>query len=191
MFIKLPSLHQTGDTMVEVLMAMAVVSVILGGAYFTTNRSILATRDAQEHVDALKLADAQLELLNAQPPSSTFLSSYGSGFCYIQSSGTYTPQAISAQNCTVTSQGLALPTPTYQPAYNIKVTYASSTVQNQGQNGNNGNNNGKNGDQDGNNGNHNGNNNGSQTFPMYTVQISWASVTGGNGQIEMFYRTGK
>lgn len=57
--------RQRGDTLVEVLIAIAVVSLILGGAYVTTNRSLYATRAAQERGNALKLAESQLEQLKA------------------------------------------------------------------------------------------------------------------------------
>jgi prepilin-type N-terminal cleavage/methylation domain-containing protein len=55
--------RQKGDTLVEVLIAIAVVSMILGGAYVTTNRSLTATRAAQERSIALKLAESQIERL--------------------------------------------------------------------------------------------------------------------------------
>lgn len=67
--------RECGDTMVEVLIAIAVVSLILGGAYVTTNRSLLATRAAQERSIALKLAEGQLEQLKgiASDPARTKL----------------------------------------------------------------------------------------------------------------------
>lgn len=66
-----PRSSQRGDTLVEVLIAIAVVSLILGGAYVTTNRSLQATRAAQERAIALKLAESQIERLKAQMSSST------------------------------------------------------------------------------------------------------------------------
>ncbi len=52
-----------GDTIIEVLISITVVSVILGGAYASSNRSLSATRQAQERGESLKLAEAQLERL--------------------------------------------------------------------------------------------------------------------------------
>lgn len=52
-----------GDTIIEVLISITVVSVILGGAYASSNRSLSATRQAQERGESLKLAEKQLELL--------------------------------------------------------------------------------------------------------------------------------
>lgn len=131
MSIKLRRLHQAGDTMVEVLISMAIVSMILGGAYVTSNKSLLATRDAQEHVQALKLADAQLELLGAQPPSAPILNS--AAFCYAQViSATppptfiYVAQAVINSNCTFTTDGTLAPVG-FQPAYSVAITHDANT----------------------------------------------------------------
>lgn len=62
MFIKRQIVRrEAGDTIVEVLMATMVVMLVLGGAYVTTNRSLQATRAAQERTVALKLAESQIE----------------------------------------------------------------------------------------------------------------------------------
>lgn len=124
MLAKVRRLNQFGDTMIEVLISMAIVSTILGGAYVASNKSLLSIRDAQEHVDALKLADGQVELLKATPPAPAIRPS----FCYVlnPASGS-TPQAVSYSdaNCTLTSKGV-LATNGVQPAYKVDVTYNSS-----------------------------------------------------------------
>lgn len=56
-------LNVRGDTIVEVLIAIAVVSVVLAGAFAATRRSVNATRTAQEQGEALKLAESQVELI--------------------------------------------------------------------------------------------------------------------------------
>ena len=58
----LPS-NQKGDTIVEVLIAIAIVSLVLGGAFVSTRRSSTAVRTAQERGEALKFAEKQVELL--------------------------------------------------------------------------------------------------------------------------------
>jgi type II secretory pathway component PulJ len=58
-------LNQTGDTIIEVLLAIAIVSSVLGGAYVSSNRSLNASRQAEERVEALKLAEGQLERMKA------------------------------------------------------------------------------------------------------------------------------
>ncbi len=54
---------ERGDTIVEVLIAMAVVSMVLGGAYASVNRSTIQTRTAQERGEALQLLQGQVERL--------------------------------------------------------------------------------------------------------------------------------
>jgi type II secretory pathway pseudopilin PulG len=53
----------SGDTIVEVLLAIAVTSVVLAGAYVAVDRSMKATRSAQERGEAIKVAEAQIERL--------------------------------------------------------------------------------------------------------------------------------
>jgi prepilin-type N-terminal cleavage/methylation domain-containing protein len=61
---------QNGDTLVEVLISILIVSMILTGAYVTTNRSTLRVIDSQEHAQALKLAESQLELIRQSAAAS-------------------------------------------------------------------------------------------------------------------------
>ncbi|TAH33182.1 hypothetical protein EYC59_05280 [Candidatus Saccharibacteria bacterium] len=52
-----------GDTIVEVLIAVAVISFILAGAFSISMRSTSGVRDAQERSEALKIASTQVEWL--------------------------------------------------------------------------------------------------------------------------------
>lgn len=61
----LQGLNQTGDTIVEVLLAIAVVSSVLGGAFVSANRSLRGTQISSERGEALKLVEGQLESLKA------------------------------------------------------------------------------------------------------------------------------
>lgn len=72
--------NQIGDTIVEVLIAMAVLSLILGGAYSISNRSLGSIRQAQEHTEALKYAEGQIERLKALNSGHTNVFNNGS-FC--------------------------------------------------------------------------------------------------------------
>jgi type II secretory pathway pseudopilin PulG len=56
-------LNNAGDTIIEVLVCIAVVSTILGGAFVTTRQSQVGVRNSQEHAEALKLVESQLEQL--------------------------------------------------------------------------------------------------------------------------------
>jgi type II secretory pathway pseudopilin PulG len=119
MLLTLPtirSLRQQGDTIVEVLISIAVVSLILGGAYVSTNRSLQATRDAQERGVAIKLAESQIEQLkNIDKPTlfGTTLKSY----CIVNGGLVDSDDPA----CLVGADGLPTP-PNSGPAYHIVVT---------------------------------------------------------------------
>lgn len=124
---------ERGDTIVEVLIAISVVSLILGGAYVTTNRSLIATRAAEERGNALKLAEAQVEQLKGlakSNPNSIFGSGTPMPFCI--SAATGAPVLDSNAACKVSAGGT--PT-TVQPVYSLSITRASDgntfTVTNQ------------------------------------------------------------
>lgn len=54
-------LNNTGDTIVEVLIALLVVSMVLASAFVTSNRSLNNGRQAQERTEALKTLESQIE----------------------------------------------------------------------------------------------------------------------------------
>lgn len=62
---RLSSLSSTGDTIIEVLLAIAVVSAIMGAAFVSANKSLNGTRLSQERGEALKFVQAQADLLSA------------------------------------------------------------------------------------------------------------------------------
>ena len=55
--------NQRGDTIIEVLLAMAVLGMVLGTSFGIVNRSLATGRDAQERSEATKFAESQLEKL--------------------------------------------------------------------------------------------------------------------------------
>lgn len=59
----LASRRQAGDTIIEVLLCIAVVSTVLGGAYVTVRRGLDNSRQAQERSEGLKHVETQLEQL--------------------------------------------------------------------------------------------------------------------------------
>ena len=58
--------RQEGDTIVEVLIAIAIVSLVLTGAYIVTNKNTAAMQGTQERVQAQHVAEGQIEALRAQ-----------------------------------------------------------------------------------------------------------------------------
>lgn len=77
-------LNQKGDTIVEVLLAIAIVSAVLGGAFVSVNNSYVGTRQSQERGEALKLLEGQLERLKeASRSSATDVYTGPNPFCII------------------------------------------------------------------------------------------------------------
>lgn len=75
--------RQAGDTLVEVLIAIMVVSTVLGSTFVVMNRSFNNTRQSQERLEAVKILEAQLEQVKAKikDPTSGIVAWAGGGFC--------------------------------------------------------------------------------------------------------------
>jgi type II secretory pathway pseudopilin PulG len=92
-------LQSRGDTIVEVLIAIAIVSLILVSAFVTSHQSLAATRDAQEHAEASQVLKAQIELartvyaIAATDADNQMLTTHAL-FCIDGSSGTATVQTF-------------------------------------------------------------------------------------------------
>lgn len=71
--------NQRGDTIVEVLIALAIMSLVLAGAYATVDRNIKSSQQAQEHSRALEVAGSQLEQLKSYISAGNSVNS--SSFC--------------------------------------------------------------------------------------------------------------
>jgi len=111
-------LGQAGDTLVEVLICIMIVSLILTGAYVTTNKSTLRVLDSQERAQALKLAQGQVEQVRQNATLATtnvFDQPTGNGFCMKDN------QILTGSNanCKQDSAGVAT---TADPAYAISVS---------------------------------------------------------------------
>ena len=103
---------QRGDTIIEVLIAIVVVSMVLVAAYDTTMRNVNGIQDTQEHSEALQLAQAQLEALHnasTQPPNND---------CFPNNGGA----PVSGNSCLVDASGN--PT-TGEPQFKLDITQVS------------------------------------------------------------------
>ena len=58
-------LSQAGDTIVEVMFAVAIVGITIASAYGVATLSLRNARQAQERGEALKIAESQIESLRA------------------------------------------------------------------------------------------------------------------------------
>ena len=54
-----------GDTIIEVMLAMAIIGLILAAAYSTASRNLRTSRFTQERTEALKIAEGQIELMKS------------------------------------------------------------------------------------------------------------------------------
>jgi prepilin-type N-terminal cleavage/methylation domain-containing protein len=59
----LKKLGQTGDTIIEVMVVLAILGLAISISYATANRSLLNARQAQENSEATELIQSQIEAL--------------------------------------------------------------------------------------------------------------------------------
>ena len=97
---------QSGDTIVEVLISIAVLSLVLTAAFVTSNRSLQGVRDAQEHSEALSILQGQVEtLLASDKPTqdSIFDGADNKNFCLAQDPATSLYQRVDLGGTDATS----------------------------------------------------------------------------------------
>lgn len=87
--------RQAGDTIVEVLISIGIISLVLAAAYTITNRNSMLNLETGERAQAQKLVERQIELLRTSTESVN-------GKCF-DSAGTLQPAA--ASQCTMDSEG--------------------------------------------------------------------------------------
>jgi len=113
------SCREQGDTIVEVLISIAIVSVILGGAYVVSNTSLQATRSAQEQSNALKIAQSQIEEIKSMitnKPDNIYGGSAPTTFCIANiTTIVATSVANPDSQCIVTNPGST------QPQYTLTI----------------------------------------------------------------------
>lgn len=74
---------QRGDTIVEVMIATVVLTLIVGASYSIASRSLKAARQAQERTEALKIAEGQTETIKAKASSGSDPGMFtASNFCF-------------------------------------------------------------------------------------------------------------
>lgn len=122
--------HQRGDTIVEVLISIAVVALVLAGAFIATNRSLQATRSAQERVNALKLGESQIEQIKglaATDSAALFGPSAPQFFCIPKATGLPAQAATSASGPVTNADcrvGLSGDPTDDQPRFDILISRA-------------------------------------------------------------------
>lgn len=79
--MKYKKLNQIGDTIVEVMIAVAVLGTVIGGVYSVASRSLRNARQAQERSEALKYTESQIEQLKQIAPDNAGVFAGDSIFC--------------------------------------------------------------------------------------------------------------
>lgn len=72
---------QHGDTIVEVMIATAIISLVLAVSYATSSRALADIRQSQEHSEAMQIAQGQLEQLRALAGTGPQVFTYSKAFC--------------------------------------------------------------------------------------------------------------
>jgi prepilin-type N-terminal cleavage/methylation domain-containing protein len=113
-------LRQRGDTIVEVMIVLAVLGLAISISYATANRSLLNARQAQENSEATRLAQSQAELLRSQD---------GNDSIYVAGNN---PYCMNGSSVAMISDETALDTTSYPAAcrsgdlpYYVYVQYAA------------------------------------------------------------------
>ena len=111
-------LNRRGDTIVEVLIAVAVATAVLAGAYAVTTQDLKTTQDVKDRNQALLLVRQQIELLR------DYVATNQTAFP-VASSSCLTPSAAGTTLCTVKSgtvtTGVASPTCSKSFCYTVKI----------------------------------------------------------------------
>ena len=104
--------HSRGDTIVEVMIALSLLSFALTTSYSTVNRSMQSARNSQEHSEALQYLNSQVELARADASDVNLYNPSGS-FCM---NATAKPVVLSNAACTTGTEGF----------YKLSITYAAT-----------------------------------------------------------------
>jgi len=124
-----------GDTIVEVMLALAVIGLVLGLSYATANRALRTGRFAQEQTEAVKLAEGQIErlkynagLTDLQRAANNIFDNRAGYmiFCMSDTFKKVLPTDPTFADDCLNRSGLYNQTVTYSPAldtFNVKVTW--------------------------------------------------------------------
>lgn len=107
--------NAAGDTIIEVMVVLAVLGLALGIAYATANRSLLAARQSQENSQATEVIQGQAEALRA------LASNASSSTSYIYRSGSFCINAtnrVRSGSCRLGEAG----------RYSVSITWAGATT---------------------------------------------------------------
>ncbi len=97
-------IKQAGDTIVEVLIALAVISLTIAVSYATAQRALRTGQRAHEQTEALKIAESQIEALKTLPTITPINSTDAVRNVYHGNYGTTQSFCINTTNLTLSAQ---------------------------------------------------------------------------------------
>lgn len=155
-------LNSSGDTMVEVLIAMAVITAVLTGSFIVAQKSFVGVRDSQERSEALHILQSQIEqvrtdAINQTDETAGIYDTTPKYFCMTTSGGVPTRQNQPALGSPADFGDATKYDPgckDIQGLYNVAITYDNSDSNN-------------------------------KVFRFYGT---WNRIGGGQDRIEMYYR---
>jgi type II secretory pathway pseudopilin PulG len=122
----IPSRTEAGDTIVEVMIAIAVISSVLVGAFLVSSTSTRSVQDTGERAQALQVAQSQVEMIRAYVGGGGSFSP-ATNYC-MQASDSYKMSVSDTNNCDPAdnaSRGAQF-RPTFTkngPTYTVTVTW--------------------------------------------------------------------
>jgi len=108
--------NQRGDTIVEVMVVLAVLGLAIGVSYATANRSLLNTRQAQESSQATEIVQSQVEALRTLTQTGNPQNIFQAGPYCLSQTAPYTIQT-----------GAACNQPSLPPPNNVSIKYDSAS----------------------------------------------------------------
>lgn len=106
--------NESGDTIVEVMLVVAILGLAFSVSYAIANQSIIKSRNAQEHSEALQYLNSQVELLRNTSPDVLIAANTAGPFCI--DIATNNPVLLPNASC---SQGTA-------GRYQLSINYAAA-----------------------------------------------------------------
>jgi prepilin-type N-terminal cleavage/methylation domain-containing protein len=120
---------QQGETIVEVLIAIAIVSSVLAIAYSTMARNLSTMRDNQERTEAAKIAQGQIEALKQAwgtvDGQADIISERSSGAPFCVSTGEGHSTGSSTVTSDITTDTFPYQAPCSSGFYNMGIRYNS------------------------------------------------------------------
>lgn len=116
-------MSSAGDTIIEVMVALAVLGAVLGGAYVVVSRNVITNQSSQERLMAVKVAESQFERLQiAAAADDTGAVFMATGFCLTANNAIAFPPAA---DCTFDSGGNPAPPAGTTPLFRVTINRAT------------------------------------------------------------------